>query len=405
MWDDGGFASFIVAICCLSSLASNHPRVQDNERWFDLFNELRSLSGADRPTLYTIQAVLVGSAFALSRHKLSRGYALLAEAATLSLDAGLHRSAAAYAWFDSVQTQVRTRTFWAVFIADKLAAARSGRPALLRLRDCDVGLPAAVDDVFITRGGPGVQPAGVPSRMATFVSACELALVLEGILERAARTDAGGQGSFLAYAQTQLYGVDGGGDLQAEEALLDTVVDRIPAHWAYTPDTLESGNVMRMMQAERLQSLQLYIRLLIHRHRLAATIAERTAWQASAPKSAQEVDAARNVYFCASQLLAVHLAIGAHGRLSYRACYPRTPIHLIERSFADGQELARQLTQICRSLTVVFAESRADNQLAELLPFVLDNFRSALSLLRNFGARYTSARVSAELITEVCAGE
>ena len=86
-------------------------------QWFDLFNKLRTLPTADRPTLYTVQSVFVAAVYAIGLGKLSKAFALLSEAITLSIDAGLHRSAEAYDCFDSIEEEVRKRTFWCVYMS------------------------------------------------------------------------------------------------------------------------------------------------------------------------------------------------------------------------------------------------------------------------------------------------
>ena len=117
--------------------------------------------------------MLTAGVYAVGLGRLSKAFALLAEAVTLSLDAGLHRSADDYDLFDPVEDEVRKRTFWCVYMWDKQACAHFGRPPLLRVRDCDVGEPLVVDDEFITREGAGVQPAETESRMSAFVH-CEI---------------------------------------------------------------------------------------------------------------------------------------------------------------------------------------------------------------------------------------
>jgi len=73
------------------------PRVRANAadgisagtHWFDLLGRLRTLPIADQPTLYT--ADLVAAVYAVGLGRLSRTAALLSEAVTVSIDAGLHR--------------------------------------------------------------------------------------------------------------------------------------------------------------------------------------------------------------------------------------------------------------------------------------------------------------------------
>ena len=113
--------------------------ISSGTQWFELFSRLRTLPAADRPTVYTVQGVLVAGVYAVGWGKLSRAFALLSESITLSLDAGLHRSSDAYDIFDRIEDEIRRRTFWCVYVWDKQASAHFGRPPMIRLRDCDVG--------------------------------------------------------------------------------------------------------------------------------------------------------------------------------------------------------------------------------------------------------------------------
>ena len=102
--------------------------------------------------------MLIAGVYAVGLGRLSKAFALISEAITLSFDCGLHRSADDYDLFDTVEDEVRKRTFWCVYLWDKEASAHLGRPPMLRLRDRDVCEPAIVDDEFMTRDGVGLQP-------------------------------------------------------------------------------------------------------------------------------------------------------------------------------------------------------------------------------------------------------
>jgi hypothetical protein len=166
-----------VAICCLASRHIDDPRVRSDPsdgvsagtQWFELFGRLRTLPIADSPTLYTIQADLIAAVYAVGLGKLSKAAALLSEAITVSIDAGLHRSADTYDLFNPIEDEVRKRTFWCVYLWDKQLSAHFGRPPMIRLRDTDIREPAVVDDEFITRDGVLSQPAGTESRMSAFI--------------------------------------------------------------------------------------------------------------------------------------------------------------------------------------------------------------------------------------------
>lgn len=328
-WGEPGFAALIVAICCLSSRHIDDPRVRSDPndgnsagtQWFELFGRLRTLPSADRPTVYTVQSVLVAGVYAVGSGKLSKAFALLAESVTLSLDTGLHRSADAYDVFDSIEDEVRKRTFWCVYLWDKQAAAHFGRPPMIRLRDCDVGEPAMVDDELITHDGIGIQPADHESRMAAFVSLLRVFVVLESVLDGPPSRHFGDNSPFLTRATSILSGFRRHTDLHEEEVLLDDIVKSVPPYWAHSVETMASGDVLRVTQAERIHCAEQFVRMLLHRHRFSEMFAERAfRGQGTEEQSEDEVDAMRAAQACALQIISSHLQIAAKGLMTY--CEP-----------------------------------------------------------------------------------
>ena len=148
--------------------ANPNDGVLSGTMWFDLFSRLRTLPAADRPTLHTIRATLIAGIYAIGWGKLWKAFALISESVTLSLDAGLHRSMDAYDIFERLKRRYVSAHFGA-FICGTTRRAHTGWPPLVRLRDCDVSEPAAVDDEFITRDYIGPQPTETPSRMGAFI--------------------------------------------------------------------------------------------------------------------------------------------------------------------------------------------------------------------------------------------
>jgi hypothetical protein len=331
-WGEPGFVALVVAVCCLASRHIDDPRVRvdpsdgvsSGTMWFDLFSRLRTLPGADRPTLYTIQATLVAGVYAIGWGKLSRAFALLSESVTLSLDAGLHRSTDAYDMFDAIEEEVRKRTFWCVYMWDKQAGAHFGRPPLVRLRDCDVSEPAAVDDEFITRDTIGPQPADTPSRMGAFICVLRLLVVLESVLDAPPPKDFGDTSPFLRRATSTLVGFRRHKGLREEEALLDEVCSTLPAHWQHSPDTLASKDVIRVTHAERVHCLCLFIRMLIMRHRFSDLVAERTA-NTEQGQSDRERDAMTVAHSAALQLISTYLEVAQKGLMTYCKLIMRFP--------------------------------------------------------------------------------
>ncbi|KAH9913695.1 fungal-specific transcription factor domain-containing protein [Epithele typhae] len=393
-WGEPGFAAFIVAICCLSSRHIDDPRVRADPndsnsagtQWFDLLTRLRTLPGADKPTLYTIQSVLIAGVYAVGLGRLSKAFALLAEAVTLSMDAGLHRSADDYDLFDPVEDEVRKRTFWCVYLWDKQACAHFGRPPVLRLRDCDVGELTVVDDEFVSRDGVGVQPPETESRMAAFVACVRLFVVLESVLDVPPSRSAADTSPFLARATAVLGdGRRRGRELRDEEALLDEICRAVPAHWAHSVETMTSGDVIRVTQAERLHCVEHYIRMLINRHRFSELVAERM--QNHVPDGEQgetEVEAMRAAHASALQIISSHLQIAAKGLMTYYG------VHVIHQLTAAGRTLVAMLLN-CHSDT-----------LRPLIPPALEALRSCVGLLRRFSGRYICGQRSGDLMEEFC---
>ncbi|KAJ7445972.1 fungal-specific transcription factor domain-containing protein [Mycena galericulata] len=397
-WGEPGFAAFIVAICCLASRHMDDPRVRASPQdgisagtqWFELLGRLRTLPIADRPTLYTIQADLIAAVYAVGLGKLSKAAALLSEAITISIDAGLHRSADTYDLFDPVEDEVRKRTFWCVYIWDKQLSAHFGRPPMLRLRDCDVGEPAPVDDEYITRDGVGtpVLPPGTACRMAAFVCALRILVVLESVLDvPPARDPAPGPAAFLVRAAALLGGARRVRELRDEEALLDEVHRGVPPFFAHTPDTLASEDTIRLTQAVRLHCAEQFVRLLIYRHRFSELVAERTSAadpQLRPPQSEVERDAMVKAHYSALQIVASHLLIAKKGLMTYYG------VHVIH-----------QLTQAGRTLVAVLLNCKTE-ALQPLIPPGLDALRSCVGLLRRFSGRYVCGLRSGDLMEEFC---
>lgn len=341
-WGEPGFAAFIVAICCLSSRHVDDPRVRADPsdgfsagtHWFDLFCKLRTMPATDRPTLYAVQSVFVAAVYAIGLGRLSRGFALLAEACTLSMDAGLHRSSDNYDCFGPIEEQVRRRTFWCVYMWDKQAAAAFGRPPLLRLRDCDAREPAVVDDEYITSESVGTQPEGSESRLGAFVACTRLSVVLESVLE-SPTTVAVSTDPFLQRASTLFTNAYADNRfLHAEEQLLDTVIQTLHPFWAHTAETMGSPDVLRVTQCERLHCFSLFVRMLIARKRFSLFVGERIrrldndgsdagsspAVSESIEQSEEERSAMMKCHESAVELIQSHTQVAKKGLMTYCTC-------------------------------------------------------------------------------------
>lgn len=324
-WGEPGFAAFIVSICCLASRHMDDPRVRADPasaisagtQWFELLNRIRTLLLADRPTLYNIQASLVAAVYAVGLGKLSKTAALLAEAVTMSIDAGLHRSADTYDLFDPIEDEVRKRTFWCVYIWDKQFGAHFGRPSLLRLRDCDVAEPAPVDDEFITREGVGIPPPGTECRLSAFIVSLRIMVVLEAVLDVPPGRQSDESNPFLLRAAHVLSGGRRFKEMREEEALLDEIHRKIPTYWVHSPETLNSEDTIRLTQAARLHCAEHFVRLLIYRHRFSELVAERTSGPIAEEQTELEKEALVSAHNSALQIVSAHVHIAKKGFMTY----------------------------------------------------------------------------------------
>ncbi|KAI0027787.1 fungal-specific transcription factor domain-containing protein, partial [Vararia minispora EC-137] len=390
-WGEPGFAAYVVAVCCLASRHIDDPRVRADPgdgvtsgvQWFELFGKLRSLPGADRPTVYTVQAVLVAGVYAIGWGKLSRAFALLSEAASLSVDAGLHRSADVYDAFNPIEDEVRKRTFWCVYMWDKQAGAHFGRPPVIRMRDCDVAEPAAVDDEYITRDALGPQPPDVPSRMETFVFVLRYFVILEAVLDSPPARHFGDGSPFLKRATGILSGFRRRNDLREEEALCDELHAGVPAYWAPTPDTLGSTDAIRVTHSQRIHCLDQFVRMLIARHRFSEMVAERVH-----ARDLEQGDAEREAmvmaHAAALQIIAAYLQIAAKGLMTYYG------VHVIHQLTAAGRTL------------VAFLLNCQSEPLRPLITPALEGLRSCVGLLKRFSGRYVCGQRSGDMMEEFC---
>ncbi|KAF9524900.1 fungal-specific transcription factor domain-containing protein [Crepidotus variabilis] len=391
-WAEPGFAAFIIGICCLASRHMDDTRVRADPgngssagaQWFELLNRIRTLPIADRPTLYNIQANLIAAVYAVGSGKLTKAASLLAEACTMSIDAGLHRSADDYDLFDPIDDEVRKRTFWCVYIWDKQLGAHFGRPSILRLRDCDVGEPAPVDDEYITRDGLELPPPGVECRMTAFISCLRIMVVLESVLDVPPSRLLEDSTSFLLRAASLLSGGRRFKEMGDEETLLDDIHRSIPAFWVYTPDLMAGEDTIRLTQAVRLHCAEQFVRLLIYRHRFSELVAERTNGPVPDEQTDTEKAALVAAHTSALQIIGANVNIAKRGLMTYYG------VHVIHQLTQAGRTLVAVLL-CCKSMT-----------LQHLIPPGLDALRSCIGLLRRFSSRYVCGLRSGDLMEEFC---
>ncbi|KAF9013431.1 fungal-specific transcription factor domain-containing protein [Cyathus striatus] len=86
-------------------------------------------------------------------------HAAFGEAAHIAVTLRMHEEAS-YDGLDPIECEVRRRTFWLLFGADKSMSILLGRPICLRDEDCTVHFPKELDDEYITPSAYLPQPHG-----------------------------------------------------------------------------------------------------------------------------------------------------------------------------------------------------------------------------------------------------
>lgn len=86
-------------------------------------------------------------------------HAAFGEAAHIAVTLRMHEEAS-YEGLDPIECEVRRRTFWLLFGADKSMSILLGRPICLRDEDCTVHFPKELDDEYITTSAYLPQPHG-----------------------------------------------------------------------------------------------------------------------------------------------------------------------------------------------------------------------------------------------------
>ncbi|KAG1745856.1 fungal-specific transcription factor domain-containing protein [Suillus paluster] len=86
-------------------------------------------------------------------------HAAFGEAAHIAVTLRMHEEAS-YEGLDPIECEVRRRTFWLLFGADKSMSILLGRPICLRDEDCTVHFPKELDDEYIIPSAYLPQPRG-----------------------------------------------------------------------------------------------------------------------------------------------------------------------------------------------------------------------------------------------------
>ncbi|RDA91987.1 hypothetical protein CP533_6023 [Ophiocordyceps camponoti-saundersi (nom. inval.)] len=111
----------------------------------------------NQPTLDGARALVLMTLCLGEMNLKSTAWSWLGSAIRVGQDLGLYAETGSWS---VIEGEMRRRTWWAMYILDRSMATEMGRPYLIDDADCDVLLPAAVDDHYLREDGTRV-PSGV----------------------------------------------------------------------------------------------------------------------------------------------------------------------------------------------------------------------------------------------------
>ncbi|OCF54409.1 hypothetical protein L486_07957 [Kwoniella mangroviensis CBS 10435] len=292
----------------------------------------------------------------------------VAEAIGLAYATGLHRSTDDFR-MDPVTMQIRTRLFWALYSLDIALAYSQGRPALIRLSECSVELPAVVDNGMITKTEILPQPEdNPPVIMAAAVKMVEIYIVLEQVLS-------GINAPFTTISQRFNLGDPPrrrSEKLARAQICLDEIEQSLPPYLVRSSLPSDTSLNLIFLQSSRLGSTLLFIRTLIARQSLIDDF-ERSPGPLANPSE--------------STLVACHLSVDI----------VKTYSRLRHFGFLQYCNFTAVSHLTAASHTLIACMLRSPNLAFEHRPDLL----SAIDMLILFSSRFPCARTVAQLLVQL----
>jgi hypothetical protein len=160
------WSSLFFAVLALGVLFSTEPsihRPHKGKEYIEISRVLIDLWN-DEFVIDHARAAILTSIFLSEMNLKSAAWIWLASAARISQDIGLHNETGPW---PMIEGEMRRRVWWGIYVWDRHMSLELGRPLLIKDADCDVSLPAAIDDHYIHDAGMLV-PNGV-SPLTNFI--------------------------------------------------------------------------------------------------------------------------------------------------------------------------------------------------------------------------------------------
>lgn len=155
------FLSTFYAILAVGTLFSHDPHYPRSHRGLDLIETARKYIDPwnNNYVLDNARTYLLISHFLNEMNLKSAAYTSLAATVGVAHDIDLHIESGPW---PVIEGEMRRRTWWTIYVLDRSLALELGRPTLIDDADCDVSLPAGLDDHFIHDNGMVVPNGSEP---------------------------------------------------------------------------------------------------------------------------------------------------------------------------------------------------------------------------------------------------
>ncbi|KAK4228300.1 putative transcription factor [Podospora fimiseda] len=155
------FMSVLFAVLAVGRLFTAESEIIRPYSAPQLLETARSLINPwnNQPDLDTARAYILVAQALYEMNLKSAAWSWLGNAVRVAQDLGLYTELGPWQFLEG---EMRRRTWWAIYILDRALALELGRPMLIDDADCDVSLPAGIDDCFISEHGPRVPTGAQP---------------------------------------------------------------------------------------------------------------------------------------------------------------------------------------------------------------------------------------------------
>lgn len=146
------WSSLLFAVLGLGLLYNSDPKLRRPEIGKDLLETSLACVSLwnDDFVIDHARSALLTSMFLMEMNNKSAAWTWLASSVRISQDIGLYSENGPW---PTIEGEMRRRVWWAIYVWDRLMSLELGRPMLIEDSDCDIALPAAVDEHYICDGG------------------------------------------------------------------------------------------------------------------------------------------------------------------------------------------------------------------------------------------------------------